>query len=70
MKTWKRLLIGTTMLVGSSMVGLAPANAITCTVTDPSVAGTTVGASRGENSTTVTAEPGDAAVPTVNCTGI
>lgn len=70
MKTWKRLLVGTTLLIGTSVVGLAQANAVSCTVTDPNAAGTTVGVARGDNSTTVTAEPGAAALPTVTCSGL
>lgn len=67
MKNWKRLLVGATMLVGSTIVGLTPANALTCTVTDPNVSGTNVSVTRGENSTTVTAEPGGQTLPTVTC---
>ncbi len=70
MSKWKRILLGTGVLVASGIVGLAPANAVSCTITDPNLAGTSVGVSRGEDSTTVTAEPGAALLPVVTCSGV
>lgn len=56
MKNWKRLLGGAALIVGTTLV--SPANAVTCTVTDPSAStDSALDVSRTGNQTTVSATP-------------
>lgn len=57
MKNWKKLLCGAVMVAGTTVIGVGPAGAITCTINDPDLSGTSVSVSRGTNSTTITVNP-------------
>lgn len=73
-KRTRKVIVGAAAAIAAGTLGLAPAwachaleDGVTCTITDPNLAGTTVGLVRGDASTTITLEPGAAAIPTVDC---
>jgi len=57
MKNWKKVLCGAALLVGTTVGGSLPANAVTCTINDPDASGASASVSRGSNSTTITVTP-------------